>query len=151
MSVSLDKILLQLSAALLALSLAGAASAATHTVTNVGNAWSPVTIDIAPGDTVTWNWTGFHNVQSDAANCTNTAPDFCSGSATSGGTFSHTFNSVGSFTYLCVVHLALGMAGTVNVVAPAVPSMGPVGVGATILLVSALGIAWRQRRGQAQE
>jgi plastocyanin len=137
-------------ASLLTLSLAGTAIAATHTVTDVGNTWSPATLNIAPGDTVTWTWTGFHNVQSNPSACSTTAPEFCSGSATTGGTFSHTFNSVGSFAYVCAIHLALAMTGTVNVVAPAVPSMGPIGLGATVLLVSALGMAWRQRRGQTQ-
>jgi len=132
--------------------LAATATAATHevTVTGEGTAnptFSPASLTIQPGDTVSWTWTGFHNVQSGngITPCSTTAPDFCSGSAQVGGTFAHTFTTSGTYPYVCTIHLALGMTGVVNVSAAAVPSLTPVGLGATLVILGGLGIAWRQR------
>ena len=71
----------------------------------VDNAFKPKTIDIAVGDTVTWVYKGAvkHNV---------TGPGF-NGPTQKSGTFKHTFNSAGSFTYNCTIHP--GMKGTVKV------------------------------------
>ena len=132
------------------------ATAATHNVSvlndgTVTPTWDPPILNIAAGDTVTWTWAGFHNVQSGNGGtpCSSTAPNFCSGSTSVGGTFSHTFTSAGSFPYVCFAHVAQGMTGEIIVAAAAVPSMTPIGLGATLVILSGLGFAWRQRRSQS--
>jgi plastocyanin len=77
--------------------------------------FSPATVTIHPGDTVTWNWSSSsipHSVTSGSPG----APSgtFDSGVHTAPFTFSHTFPSAGSFPYFCTVHGAL-MTGTVTV------------------------------------
>ena len=102
-------------AALLVLPLFGAAcggsSGGSSTPTTKGevdvidNAFKPKTIDVSVGDTVTWVWKGSvkHNV---------TGPGF-NGPTQKSGSYTHTFNSAGSFTYNCTIHP--GMKGTVKV------------------------------------
>jgi len=72
------------------------------------NAYSPNPVTISVGGTVTW-------VNNDVTAHTATANDgsFDSGSIASGGRFSRTFNSAGSFPYRCTLHP--GMVGTVTV------------------------------------
>ncbi len=66
------------------------------------------TTTISVGQTVQWNWvSGTHNVTSSSAE------DFTSADMSS-GSFSHTFNQAGSFTYLCTIHGSI-MSGTVIV------------------------------------
>lgn len=71
----------------------------------VDNRFEPSTIEIQPGDTVTWDFQGAvqHNVVGE---------DFESEIKRS-GTFEHTFNSAGSYDYRCTLHP--GMNGTVQV------------------------------------
>jgi plastocyanin len=69
-------------------------------------AWSPPEVTIKAGETVTWSWTGFHNVQSTSANWTvqgDTSP------------FSHQFPTAGTYDFVCVFHAAQGMTGRVIV------------------------------------
>jgi plastocyanin len=79
-----------------------------------GNANASRTIEV--GDTVTWNWysTGSHNVKSTTATET-----FESSYFTNGGTYSKTFNAVGTNEYICSPH-AGDMFGTITVVAEGV-------------------------------
>src|SRR5215204_1580950 len=81
------------------------AQAATFNVSVVGFSFSPDTVNINVGDTVIWTGLGGdHNVAAD------------DGSFRSGGaTFQHTFNSAGTFGYICEPHASFGMVGTVNV------------------------------------
>lgn len=62
-------------------------------------AFSPATITVPKGTTVTW-------VQNDGAPHTVTADDnsFDSGSLAKGQTFSYTFNKAGTFDYFCIFH-----------------------------------------------
>jgi plastocyanin len=71
-------------------------------------AFNPVTITVAAGTTITWtNNDGVaHTVTSDTAL-------FDSGSIPSGGTYSHTFSTAGTFAYHCKFHA--GMTATVVV------------------------------------
>lgn len=87
-----------------------AAHAADVGINVVGNSFSPRNVTIQVGDTVTWanNNQGLHNVASDDAN-------FRSGDPADQWTFSHTFNQAGVFGYVCEVHEAMGMTGTVTV------------------------------------
>ncbi|MEA2155111.1 MAG: large repetitive protein [Solirubrobacteraceae bacterium] len=108
--------------------------------------FGPSTITVNSGDTVAWDWTGAdvnHSVTS-----TNATPAFDShlGLADNqitgppAGGFSHTFNQIGSFTYVCRVHNA--MTGTVKVVAPpATPDTTPPAVpAATAATATATGV-----------
>ncbi len=96
----------------------GPAAAATIDV-NVGSFWfcdsshqgNVCTTNIAVGDTVTWHFTTDtpfpHTTTSNTAIWT-------SGKVASGGTFSHTFSSPGTFAYVCSNH-PLQMMGTIVV------------------------------------
>ncbi|WP_311173722.1 halocyanin domain-containing protein [Halobellus ordinarius] len=74
--------------------------------------FGPAAIRVTPGTTVTWEWTGAgssHNVvDTDDAFGSELVED-------SGHTFEHTFESEGTFTYVCVPHETLGMKGAVVV------------------------------------
>jgi plastocyanin len=95
-----------LPALVLLLLAAPAARAATIQVSTFNFSFSPAEVNINVGDTVIWTGlAGGHNVVADDGS-------FDSGSA---GTFQHTFNSAGSFPYVCQPHAALGMTGVVNV------------------------------------
>ena len=99
--------------------LAYGASAATRPVAVQDNLFadsvsSSGTTTITVGDTVEWTWGGSnpHTVFS------TTAESFDSGTPQTSGTFSHTFNAVGTYAYICGVH-GNSMAGTVVVQAAA--------------------------------
>ena len=103
------------------------ASATTFNVTVApgGNlVFSPSSVTIHPGDTVRWTWGGnFHSSTSGIPGAPNGIWD--SGIRTQGATFSHTFNSTGTFPYYCTPHGGCcGMVATVNVVSP-IPSPTP--------------------------
>jgi plastocyanin len=70
--------------------------------------FSPATITVAPGTTVTW-------VNHEDATHTVTADDksFDSGKLDTGKTFSHTFDTAGTYPYHCEIHY--GMTGQVVV------------------------------------
>jgi len=102
------------------------ASAATVTVT-VGNnclCFSPSSVMIHPGDTVQWTWSSTgHSTTSGSPGMPNGIWD--SGILNQGATFSHTFNTVGSFPYYCTPHGACcNMVGTVTVSNPS-PTPSP--------------------------
>jgi plastocyanin len=108
-----------LTASAVLLALAGPAAAADQTVTVADPPsphFSPGTVRINPGDTVTWNFTGLqtHNVTADPGQEESfVSPD------QSSGTFSHTFTHSGNFTYRCTELLHSG-TGTVSVNTPPV-------------------------------
>lgn len=109
----------------IALWAASSVSAATRTVSVVDDAYvdavsSNSTTTIAVGDTVQWNWSGSnqHTVTSTSGEV------FDSGAPQTTGTFSHTFNAVGSFNYICGVH-GTAMTGTVVVQAAQAPTNTP--------------------------
>jgi plastocyanin len=81
------------------------APAAAGHVDVLDNKFVPQTINVAPGDTVTWDFKGavVHNV---------TGEGFDSGNKKT-GTFEHQFNSAGDYPYVCTIHQ--GMKGTVTV------------------------------------
>jgi trimeric autotransporter adhesin len=80
--------------------------------------FSPSSVTIHPGDTVQWNWDdNEHSSTSGMPGAPNGLWD--SGILNHGATFSHTFNSAGSFPYYCTPHgLCCGMVGTVTVSNP---------------------------------
>jgi len=81
-----------------------------------GFAFDPAAVQVSPGTTVTWEWTGKgggHNVVADAED-----PAFVSElRAEAGYTFEHTFTDPGVYTYYCSPHRGYGMIGVVEVLA----------------------------------
>jgi plastocyanin len=117
--------------ALIVLLVAGAfaapARAATKDVSVSGFAFSPATVDIAPGDTVKWTFAGpdtNHSTTSDAGQSESweSDPGIAMPVHTVGDTFSHTFNATGQFGYFCRVHPY--MRGTIRVTAAGQPAPG---------------------------
>lgn len=89
----------------------GGCTAAASPDVNVQNtAFCPATRTVAQGTFVTWtNLDGFsHTTTSDAS-----STEVWNGSLTASGTFSHQFNTQGTFTYHCTIHP--GMHGTIIV------------------------------------
>ncbi len=96
-----------------------AASATTFDVTIApgGNlVFSPASVTIHPGDQVKWTWSSsFHSTTSGSPGQPNGIWD--SGIQSQGATFTHTFNSAGTFPYYCIPHGGCcNMVGTVMVV-----------------------------------
>jgi len=86
-----------------ALLLFGAAAAVhgDQTVTvGPGLAFSPATVTVAPGETVTWDFQAQHTSTSDAM----TGPEVWNSGVLSSGTFSHTFATPGTYPYFCALH-----------------------------------------------
>lgn len=88
----------------------GARGAATSNVNISGFAFVPQNLLIEVGDTVIWtnNDGTTHTVTS-----TDLTGELDSGNIGNGGTYSHVFNAVGTFTYRCELHT--GMTGSVSV------------------------------------
>jgi plastocyanin len=84
----------------------GSEPAAPGHVNVLDNYFDPKSIDVSVGDTVTWDFKGgaSHNVIADT---------FKSKTLGKGKTFTHTFNSAGTYDYVCTLHN--GMNGTVVV------------------------------------
>lgn len=82
------------------------------TVTNIvrsfpSNSFEPVSRSINVGDTVVWVWeSGVHNV-------TFPTNGIASANLSPGGTFTTTFNTPGTFAYVCTLHF--GQTGTITV------------------------------------
>lgn len=118
---------LRLSLAGLALLFAGMASpamaspqAATSAVTVQGFKFTPGTITINVGDTVTWtNLDGTQHRAKATGGAFDTLP-----LAPGGGSKTLTFNTAGTFAYVCAFHPTT-MSGAVIVVAPATPPPTP--------------------------
>jgi halocyanin-like protein len=76
------------------------------------NAFDPSAVQVDPGTTVVWEWTGdgFHNVVAESG------ADFESETTDSAGfTFEHVFEEEGVVKYYCGPHQGLGMKGVVVV------------------------------------
>jgi plastocyanin len=103
----------------------GTARAATVNVDVDDNFYAPATITINVGDTVQWNFIGElpHTVSASDAS-------FDSGGPQTAGTFSFTFNTAGTFNYLCGVH-GQAMSGSVVVQQQEQPTNTPVAPSAT--------------------
>lgn len=89
---------------------ASAHASASATVTMGDNFFSPSSVTIAVGDTVTWR----NNGQAPHTATANNG-SFDTGTIQPGGSGSHTFNSAGTIPYICTIHA--GMTGTVRVLA----------------------------------
>jgi len=106
--------------------LGASAFAADHRVTVGGsaNVFTPKTLTINTGDTVTFvNGGGFHDVNANDNSFSSGGP------TTDAFSFTHQFSTAGTFGYYCTVHgspSGAGMAGTITVndVAPPPPPPG---------------------------
>ena len=109
---------------LVLVALAGPVIAATSPVSIVDRTFTPATITVAAGDTVTWTVTKAidepHSVTSGKPGASDAGKVFDSGIklTNNGDTFSYTFAAVGEYDYFCTVHGA-AMSGHVTVVAAA--------------------------------
>lgn len=87
-------------------------------------AFGPSAVAIAPGTTVTWEWTGegeLHNVEAEPDDQIGASDyEFSSGDpvAEAGTTFEQSFPDTGLALYHCEPHLALGMKGGIVVTEP---------------------------------
>ena len=102
------------------------AEAANQSVSIINFAYSPASVSVSVGDTVTWtnNDAGVpHTVTSD------TPGVFDSGNMATGATFSKTFTAAGTFTYHCNIHPS--MTGTVVVAAVAAATNTPAATATT--------------------
>ena len=84
----------------------GSPAAAAGHVNVVDNKFEPKTIEVAPGDTVTWDFKGAtqHNVKGRGGLDSSNKKE---------GTYEYTFNSSGTYDYICTIHP--GMTGKVKV------------------------------------
>lgn len=98
---------------LAAASLAAPALAATRTVElTPDNRFVPGSSSVSVGDTVQFDWTGgFHDV-SFSDGTSSGAP-----TADTGVLYLRTFDSPGTYSYVCTVHESVGMTGTITVAA----------------------------------
>ena len=87
---------------------AGAVSIVAGARTLGSLAYSPSTLTVSAGATVTWT-----NGDTTTHGAVNDAGAFSSGSVTPGGTFSATLRTPGTYAYHCPIHS--GMTGTVVV------------------------------------
>ena len=83
----------------------------TNEVWIQGMAFTPATITVAAGTTI--KWTNKDGVAHTVTNDSGSTETFDSGSMAEGATFTHTFNTSGSFSYHCTYHA--GMKATVVV------------------------------------
>jgi plastocyanin len=100
----------------------GAHVAASTTVTMGDFFFSPSSVTVAVGDTVTWRNTGQapHNATADDGSFK--TPDL-----NNGGSASHTFNTSGTFSYICTIHP--NMHGSIRVLASSGGGGGSRGAG----------------------
>ena len=112
--------------------LAAALLSADQTVTvGPGMTFTPASVTVVPGETVTWTWAGVpHSTTSNATS----GPEFWDSGVVvlTGATFSHTFSTPGNYPYYCSVHSFPGgtaMNGVVQVGPPptATPTPSPPG------------------------
>jgi plastocyanin len=103
-----------------------ASSNATAVTMADDNKFNPAAVTIAKGGTITWtnkSATMQHSVTFDPSKAVNKAdaqlPEgvqpFDSGLLQPGATYSHTFDTAGTYKYFCIPHESLGMVGTVVV------------------------------------
>jgi plastocyanin len=109
------------------LTLATPAVAADGGVDIVGFAFSPGTVTVGVGDTVTWT-------NDDAQSHTATADDgsFDTGTIHGGGTASATFSTAGTFAYHCRIHSSMIATVVVTGNAPNAPATDAVAAAAGV-------------------
>jgi plastocyanin len=117
-----------------------AARAATFQVTVRNFEFSPAVVNAQVGDTVVWtNVSGTHSVTSDDGT------SFSNQAQSAPWTFSHTFNTAGSFPYHCEVHP--GMQGAVNVSGGGPPG-APANLQAEARSTTEVMLTWKDANGE---
>ena len=98
---------------------AAPAAASTKSVEMMGYKFSPATLTIAVGDTVTWtnHDTAPHNIV-----VTDGPEKFTSPSLQTGQTYSHTFTQAGTYSYYCSIHPDMKATITVTGSTPTEPT-----------------------------
>ncbi len=93
-----------------------------------GFSFTPANVTVSPGDSVVWTFLSTHTSTSDSSS----AAEAWNSGVLSSGTFSHTFNTPGTYPYYCALHSFPGgtfMNGSVTlaplVIAPAITSVTP--------------------------
>ncbi|MGX1675336.1 plastocyanin/azurin family copper-binding protein [Streptomyces sp. NPDC055400] len=101
---------------------APAAQAAGHQIVMSGYAFGPRSLTITAGDTVTWvnRDTAPHNVRT-----TSGPASFHSPMLNKGGTWSYTFTTVGTYSYVCTVHPGMTAQIVVKAAATRAPAPSP--------------------------
>lgn len=74
-----------------------------------GSVFNPNSVTINVGDTVSWTINGFHSVTASDNSFEKPAANYAN------EVFTHTFNTAGTFNYICTVHAGFGMVGTIIV------------------------------------
>lgn len=91
-------------------------ASAQKTVTITDNSFSPSSLTITPGTKVTWvnKSSGTQHTTTSGTGC---KPDgkWNSGNLDPNGSFSHTFQTAGTYKYFCIPHCSVGMVGTIEV------------------------------------
>jgi len=143
------RVLAMLALTTLLLSLGTSPALAQGSVSMEDDFFSPATETINVGETVTWTNNGDNSH-------TTTGADWDSGVVSPGGSFSFTFNSAGTFDYVCQIHPP-GMVGTIIVQAGngdgTLPPTGPsdrsgpfIAIGLALLLGGAVALFALRRR-----
>ena len=96
----------------LTLGLAAPAAAGEQAVDAIDYDFMPKALQVLPGDTVTWSFSG--DAEHTATSTKGQAERWDSGIVAKGGTYSHTFTKPGRFSYICLPHRSF-MKGTVQV------------------------------------
>ena len=108
-------------APVLAFAAASPARAADHTVAVLDGSFSPATLTVTAGDTVTWT-------NEDDSPHTVTSATFDSGNLEAGATFAFTFTEPGTYAYICSYHdemQATIVVEPASAPAPAAPTRAP--------------------------
>ena len=105
----------------------GAAPAVAAGVSIVDFSFSPKTVTIQAGESVSWSNNGKspHTVTADGGS-------FDSGNLNPGQGYAHTFSTPGTYAYHCQYHQQLGMVGTVIVLGGGGGSSTPPGSGTSL-------------------
>jgi plastocyanin len=94
----------------------------SHTINTAGNTFSPASLTINVGDTVTWNNTaGYHNVNATLSIYPSNPEGFGNGVAAAPWSFQWIFTMPGTYDYQCDPHVGIGMIGVVTINAIPVP------------------------------
>jgi plastocyanin len=129
------------------------ASAAGHDVGISNFAFSPNSITIAPGDTVTWT-----NSDGTTHTVTGNNGTWGSGNLADGGTYTHQFNDTGDYAYHCSIHSS--MTGVVHVTSdggtPQQPNSSGLSGSTLIAIIAAVAVVaavsivvlWRRMRSK---
>jgi plastocyanin len=87
----------------------------TGTIQVRDNSFSPKSVTISVGDSVTWQWVGSNShTVTHGTNPSSLGGLFDEGPKSS-GTFGYRFTSPGTIPYFCIPHFSMGMTGTITV------------------------------------